>query len=129
MHFNSISLLFYYVNWTVLFLQKRLLLLLQLMFIGLVGISVVEVDSFTESISVNSFEFTHTNGTILSLSSYSDKPILLEWGASWCSTCHINLATMNELYPEFGNDINFISLSYGGESFSTTHYYTDIIIF
>ncbi|MHA2365966.1 MAG: TlpA family protein disulfide reductase [Candidatus Hodarchaeales archaeon] len=64
--------------------------------------------------SINSFNFTHIDGSIRALSEYTDKPILIEWGASWCSTCKANLKVMDDLYPSYKNRVHFLSISYGG---------------
>lgn len=60
------------------------------------------------------FSFLHTDGTNVSLYNFSGKPIILEWGASWCTVCEENQKAMNQLYPLYNDTVHFISLSYGG---------------
>jgi len=98
-------------------LQKQLIKILVLY--SVFGLGLLTIPSFASSnrVQISSFEFTLSDGTIHSISEYTDKgqtPILLEWGASWCTACDVNLRAMSELYPSFKNDINFLSLSFGG---------------
>ncbi len=60
------------------------------------------------------FSFRSTNGEDVDISSYQGKPILLEWGASWCSICERNQDSMQKIYNEYKDRVHFISLSYGG---------------
>jgi thiol-disulfide isomerase/thioredoxin len=60
------------------------------------------------------FSFQLTNGENVNISNYEGKPILLEWGASWCSICKQNQESMQKIYTEYKDRVQFISLSYGG---------------
>lgn len=60
------------------------------------------------------FQFETTEGRTVDISDYKGKPVLLEWGASWCSTCKKNQESMNQIYDDYKENVTFISLSYGG---------------
>jgi thiol-disulfide isomerase/thioredoxin len=60
------------------------------------------------------FEFTLADGSLAMLSDFQDKPILLDWSASWCPSCDVNKRTIDSLYNDFVNFTNFITISYGG---------------
>ena len=60
------------------------------------------------------FSFQLTNDDNIDIASYQGKPILLEWGASWCSICERNQDSMQKIYNEYKDRVHFISLSYGG---------------
>lgn len=60
------------------------------------------------------FSFQLTNDENVNISSYEGKPILLEWGASWCTICKRNQESMQKIYGEYKDRVQFISLSYGG---------------
>lgn len=64
--------------------------------------------------TIEDFSFTKTDDSIVSLYAFSGKPVILEWGASWCGVCKDNQETMGELYALYGDSVHFISLSYGG---------------
>ncbi len=59
------------------------------------------------------FQFQLVNGTIINLDSYSGKPIILDWAASWCPICKSNQKNMKLLYPKYSDYVNFLSISYG----------------
>jgi thiol-disulfide isomerase/thioredoxin len=63
---------------------------------------------------ISPFDITLINGTIKNLSSYTDKPIVLNWGASWCPTCKGNLVSMNKVFSQASPYFNFLTVSYGG---------------
>ncbi len=60
------------------------------------------------------FEFTLLDSSVVSLSDYSDKPIILDWSASWCTFCKENQKTFEKMHPEYKNLVEFITISYGG---------------
>lgn len=60
------------------------------------------------------FEFTTTDNEIRNINDYSDKPIVLDWAASWCSICKENQKAFNRIYDQYQSDVNFISISFGG---------------
>ena len=63
---------------------------------------------------INSFDIELTNGTTVSLKDFTNKPIVLNWGASWCPICKANMKTMNNILDSAIPYFNFITLSYGG---------------
>lgn len=60
------------------------------------------------------FDFTLLNGSPANLGDYQDKPIVLDWSASWCSFCKENQKTFNSIYNDFKEYAYFITISYGG---------------
>lgn len=48
------------------------------------------------------------NGTKVSLSQFSGKPIVLDFWAPWCGPCKTELPYFNELYQKYGNDVEFM---------------------
>lgn len=59
------------------------------------------------------FEVTTLEGSSVSLeqSIEENKPMVVYFSASWCPTCAKNWPVFSELYPEFKDDLNFISIS------------------
>ena len=68
----------------------------------------------SNGISVD-FSFQLTNGTFVNLSDYGgDKVVVVDWAASWCPVCKKNQKVISTIYNEYNDQVNFISLSYGG---------------
>lgn len=63
------------------------------------GISVT--DKKTESID---FELEDMNGNLRTLSSYRGKLVFLNFWATWCGPCRIEMPSMQRLYNELNND-------------------------
>lgn len=63
---------------------------------------------------IDPFDFTELGDVVRSLSEFNDKPIVLEWGASWCPVCEQNQENAQSVYELYGDRVNFVSLSYGG---------------
>ncbi|MFX0092339.1 MAG: peroxiredoxin family protein [Candidatus Hodarchaeota archaeon] len=78
------------------------------------SIAYIQSNDLDVKTNTSSFDFTLTNGTIVNLDNYNDKPILLEWSASWCSVCELNLGTIETMYDDYKDLIHILSISYGG---------------
>ena len=65
--------------------------------------------------AVSDFEFQRTDESTRSLSDYTEKQlIVIHWGASWCPLCKRNNVAISRIYSEYTNDVNFLSINYGG---------------
>lgn len=73
-------------------------------------INTFNVGAFPET--VEAIDFTLLNGSITNLSNYQDKPIVLDWTASWCELCKQNLQTFDSIYENYKDYVNFITLGY-----------------
>jgi thiol-disulfide isomerase/thioredoxin len=78
--------------------------------------------SNTESLTIERFSFTLVEGEVTDLSDYTGKPLVIEWGASWCDICKENQKSVQALYQVYKDDVNFLSLSYGGSGDSASEY-------
>ncbi|MFQ5979392.1 MAG: TlpA family protein disulfide reductase [Candidatus Heimdallarchaeota archaeon] len=70
--------------------------------------------------TISDFAFTQTDGSVVNLSDFTGKPLIVEWAASWCGICAQNQEAMDELYPLYNDSVHFISISYGGSGDSLT---------
>ena len=64
-------------------------------------------------VTAEKFDFTLLNGSAANLGDFQDKPIVLDWSASWCSFCKENQKTFNSIYSDFKEYAYFITISYG----------------
>ena len=93
--------------------MKRPSLFFKLIFVSIFSLIILSANILNGG-AINSFDFTLKDGTVHNIIEYTDKPILLEWGASWCVACEANLKAMNEIHHLYKDKVNFISLSFGG---------------
>jgi thiol-disulfide isomerase/thioredoxin len=59
------------------------------------------------------FDFTLLDGSVSNLSEYQEKPIVLDWSASWCSFCKANQVMFSNVYEAISPHANLITISYG----------------
>lgn len=59
------------------------------------------------------FTITAIDGKIIKLSEITaqNKPILVEFIATWCPFCQQDLAVVNRVYPKYNNDVEFVAIS------------------
>lgn len=57
------------------------------------------------------FTITDINGKEVSLSDFFDKPVILNFWASWCGPCKSEMPDFDIAYKEYGNDINFLMVN------------------
>lgn len=89
--------------------MKRLtLLLLSLLFL-FVGCS----DSVPGENTLSAYDFTMQNqdGAITRLSNFLDKPVVLNFWASWCSPCKAEMIDFDRMYMVYGKQVNFVMVS------------------
>lgn len=69
------------------------------------------------------FTVIDSNGNRVKLSDYIGKPVVLNFWASWCSPCKMEMPDFNEAYKELGSDIQFMMVNltngYNGENLET----------
>ena len=81
----------------------------------LLAVFIILLLSQTNSIysdnSTIDFSFQTTDSEEKSIRDFYDKPLVIEWAASWCNACKKNQEAINEIYLDFIDDINFVSIS------------------
>ena len=61
-----------------------------------------------ESISAPDFVLTDVDGNEMMLSDFFDKPVVLNFWASWCPPCRSEMPDFDEMYKQYGDQINFV---------------------
>ena len=57
------------------------------------------------------FSFIDENGKTLMLSDLVGKPIVLNFWATWCIYCKLEMPSFESLYEQYGEDINFVMMN------------------
>lgn len=54
------------------------------------------------------FTMTNASGEEIKLSDFFDKPVVLNFWASWCGPCKSEMPHFEDAYQKYGEDINFV---------------------
>ena len=57
------------------------------------------------------FQFTLLNNTKSKLSDYRGKPILIDFMATWCAPCKLQVKVLRSLWPTYKGKVIFLSIS------------------
>lgn len=71
------------------------------------------------------FRLEDINGDIFSLSEYSGKVIILNFFATWCAPCRMEMPGFNRIQAEYKDDVKVIAVNIGGESLSRVRKFAD----
>ena len=77
----------------------------------LVGLIAPQISTGLE---VYDFNFTTLDNQLVSFSDLGDKPILIDWAASWCIICKQTQVGFNDIYEEYKDLVSFYTISYWG---------------
>ncbi len=88
--------------------MRRLVILL--IALGLLLISCGSNQNEQEQGLAPAYDFTMQdyNGNIVKLSNMIDKPVVLNFWATWCPPCKAELPDFQKAYEKYGNEINFV---------------------
>jgi thiol-disulfide isomerase/thioredoxin len=69
----------------------------------------------------NSLLFEDSEGNQYSLNDFNDKPVFINYWATWCPPCRAEMPTLQKLYDDYGDQVQFLFIS--NESFNTIQNY------
>ena len=81
--------------------------------VGFMGWSFIQGGS-TESVSkpAPDFSLTSLEGETITLSDYEgEKPVILEFFATWCPNCKRSMPVLNRLYGKYSDDVEVIAIN------------------
>ena len=71
-----------------------------------------EPDSFAEAREqAPNFTFEDADGNLRQLSDFIGTPVVLNFWASWCPACVVEMPYFNEFYQEYGDRVHFLKIN------------------
>jgi thiol-disulfide isomerase/thioredoxin len=68
----------------------------------------INADGSSERLPAPDFSMIDTQGNTVRLSDMTGKPIVLNFWASWCPPCRIEMPDFDRVYKELGQDVHFM---------------------
>lgn len=62
-------------------------------------------------INLSSLELKDLNGNLINLKTLYDKPIIINFWATWCGPCREEFSNFENIYKKYSNKINFLMVS------------------
>lgn len=81
----------------------------------------------TEPPKAPDFRVQDMEGNLVSLSDFRGKPVVLNFWASWCSPCKIEMPEFQKMWEEKGEDIHFLMVNLTDGTRETVEGVTDFI--
>ncbi len=72
---------------------------------------------------INSMIIQDSEGNRYNLNDFLDKPVFINYWATWCPPCRAEMPTIEKLYKQHGSDVNFLIVS--NQPFSKQKEYLD----
>ena len=70
-----------------------------------------ENNTDSENIAAPDFTMTDKDGNEVKLSNFSGKPIVLNFWASWCGPCQMEMPDFEEMYKTYGEEVQFVMVN------------------
>lgn len=69
------------------------------------------------------FSVLDMEGNVVKLSDYTDKPIVINFWATWCGYCDMEMPDFEKMYKKYGDRVNFLMVNAGDTSMRTIQNY------
>ena len=73
--------------------------------------SVDEMDKAVDLKGAGNLRFADSRGNSYSLNNFLDKPVFINFWATWCPPCRAEMPAIESLYQQYGEDMHFLLIS------------------
>ncbi len=99
-------------NWILISMIILLLLSVAWIWLGRMAVEINPVSSVVKGAQAPDFTATKEDGSMVQLSDYAGKTLVLNFWASWCVPCQQEMPTFDEIYQEMDVDqVDFLMLN------------------
>lgn len=70
-----------------------------------------DLNKSKESVAAVDFTVYASDGSPVQLSDFYDKPVIINFWASWCTYCREEMPLFQETYEKYGDQINFLMIN------------------
>lgn len=110
--------------------QNIIIIILSVLLVALIAVAVVAYNTLSETYVPNEalpdstgddtaapsklasdFSMADAEGNTVKLSDFFGKPIVINFWATWCGPCKVELPTFESAYAEYGEEVTFIMLN------------------
>lgn len=82
----------------------------------------------TQAVPAKDITVYNKDGEEVKLSDYIGKPIVMNFWASWCTPCQIEMPEFQKMYETYGEDVEFLMINMtasGGETVDRAHAFVE----
>ena len=88
--------------------KNKTFILLAVLLVILIGGAGFFYNKLSSAYKTPDFTMTNASGEEVKLSDFFDKPVVLNFWASWCGPCKSEMPHFEDAYQKYGEDINFV---------------------
>ena len=70
-----------------------------------------DTDTDNDKVAAPDFTMTDKDGNEVKLSNFAGKPMVLNFWASWCGPCQMEMPDFEEMYKQYGEEVQFVMVN------------------
>lgn len=70
-----------------------------------------DTDTDSDKVAAPDFTMTDKDGNEVQLSNFAGKPMVLNFWASWCGPCQMEMPDFEEMYKQYGEEVQFVMVN------------------